>query len=186
MRQKLRQKLLVSVLALFVGGAVVVASPAPAAAAVTPANCAIGQLVNISVPGNVGTRVCLRGVAPVSEWAPFQADQAVVRAWQQRGKPYVWGAAGPNAFDCSGLVQFAFKYSGRLLIHYTVSQYYQTRGNFAWPLRRGDLLFHYGLDHVGIYLGGGWEVHAPTPGSVVQVVRWNSMPISHLGRPIPA
>jgi hypothetical protein len=156
------------------------------AAVVTSSNCAVGQLVHISVPGNVGTRVCLRGVAPVSEWAPFQADMAVVRAWQQRGKPYVWGAVGPNSFDCSGLSQWAFKYSGRYLTHYTVTQYGQTRGNFAWPLRRGDLIFYYGFGHVAIYMGGGYIIHAPQPGQNVQVARWNSMPASGYGRPIPA
>jgi cell wall-associated NlpC family hydrolase len=102
--------------------------------------------------------------------------QALRYAMTRRGDPYVWGAAGPGTFDCSGLVMWAYAQVGISLPHYTVSQYNMGQHISRSQLEPGDLVFFYaGIDHVGIYLGGGLMVDAPSTGQVVQVqpVMWN-------------
>ncbi|HET7311843.1 MAG TPA: C40 family peptidase [Mycobacteriales bacterium] len=96
---------------------------------------------------------------------------AVARA--QRGKPYVWGAAGPHAFDCSGYVQWVYRRAlGVRLPKYTDTQYDSLAHIRASKLRRGDLIFvregrH--ESHVGIYAGKHrWWV-APHTGSHVKL-----------------
>lgn len=88
------------------------------------------------------------------------------------GKPYVYGAAGPDAFDCSGLVQVAFASIGRSLGRTTVDQ--ETAGTTiaVSEAKAGDLVFwgsHGGTYHVGISTGDGSYIHAPVPGDVVQI-----------------
>jgi cell wall-associated NlpC family hydrolase len=99
-----------------------------------------------------------------------QVGTSVVQyAMQELGKPYVWGAAGPDAFDCSGLVTWAFAQVGINLPHYSFDQ---MNGGVAVSyndLQPGDLVFFYGGSHVGIYIGGGQFIHAPHTGTVVQV-----------------
>ena len=85
------------------------------------------------------------------------------------GKPYVFGAAGPNAFDCSGLVCFVFAQVGVRLPRVTFSQVRCGTAVPAGALLPGDLVFFRSNGHVGIYLGGGWYVHAPRTGDVVKV-----------------
>ncbi|MBO0470899.1 C40 family peptidase [Enterococcus sp. DIV0242_7C1] len=88
------------------------------------------------------------------------------------GKPYVYGAAGPDAFDCSGLVQVAFASIGHALGRTTVDQ--ETAGTTiaVSEAQAGDLVFwgsHGGTYHVGISTGDGSYIHAPVPGDVVQI-----------------
>jgi peptidoglycan DL-endopeptidase CwlO len=115
---------------------------------------------------------------PVHVKASGRAQTAVAFALAQRGKPYVYGAAGPNAYDCSGLTMAAWGAAGVSLPHYAPDQQYagtQISPSQAVP---GDLIFYYSLpSHVAMYIGGGMVVHAPHTGSVVQVVPMNSMPI---------
>jgi cell wall-associated NlpC family hydrolase len=102
--------------------------------------------------------------------------EALRYAMTRRGDPYVWGAAGPSTFDCSGLVMWAYAQVGISLPHYTVSQYNMGEHISRSQLEPGDLVFFYaGIDHVGIYLGGGLMVDAPSTGQLVQVqpVMWN-------------
>jgi cell wall-associated NlpC family hydrolase len=102
--------------------------------------------------------------------------EALRYAMTRRGDEYVWGAAGPSTFDCSGLVMWAYAQVGISLPHYTVSQYNMGEHISRSQLEPGDLVFFYaGIDHVGIYLGGGLMVDAPSTGQVVQVqpVMWN-------------
>jgi cell wall-associated NlpC family hydrolase len=102
--------------------------------------------------------------------------EALRYAMTRRGDPYVWGAAGPSEFDCSGLVMWAYAQVGISLPHYTVSQYNMGEHISRSQLEPGDLVFFYaGIDHVGIYLGGGLMVDAPSTGQLVQVqpVMWN-------------
>ncbi|QAT39577.1 C40 family peptidase [Clostridium sp. JN-9] len=84
-------------------------------------------------------------------------------AYNFMGRPYVWGASGPSAFDCSGFTAYVYSAFGVNLPHYTGSQYsmgqYVSRDN----LKAGDLVFFntYGsISHVGIYVGGGQFIHA--------------------------
>lgn len=101
------------------------------------------------------------------------ADAAIAFAMAQIGKPYVWGATGPNSYDCSGLVYASFKHAGY---------------KFAWPrpttgtlilagsavsksqLQPGDLVFP-DPGHVQIYVGNGYIVEAPRPGLKVRKVK---------------
>jgi cell wall-associated NlpC family hydrolase len=87
---------------------------------------------------------------------------AVAYARQQVGKPYVWGAIGPMAFDCSGLIYAAYKHRVP-----RTSQALLTWGRRSKIRRVGDLLFR-GPGHVGIYVGHGQAIHAPHAGSRVQ------------------
>jgi cell wall-associated NlpC family hydrolase len=98
------------------------------------------------------------------------AATAVAEARQQLGKPYVWGAAGPGSFDCSGLTQWVWAKAGVQLPHYTGDQWNAGRHVSRDQLAPGDLVFFDAdLDHVGIYIGGGQMIHAPHTGTVVRV-----------------
>lgn len=94
------------------------------------------------------------------------------------GLPYVWAAAGPDTFDCSGLVQWAYAHAGIKLIHYTGSQYQEGRLLKPKQILPGDLILfdhmvgrRHDIHHVGIYVGAGWMVNAPYTGQYVNVVR---------------
>ena len=96
--------------------------------------------------------------------------QALQAAISRLGYPYIWGAAGPTSFDCSGLVMWAYQQVGISLPHFTVSQYNSGVHVARSDLEPGDLVF-FGADisHVGIYVGDGLMVDAPNSGSVVRV-----------------
>jgi cell wall-associated NlpC family hydrolase len=106
---------------------------------------------------------------------------SVLRAAESRqGLPYQWGAAGPSAFDCSGLVEWAFAQAGVAMPRVAADQ---ARTGPAVPVSQldpGDLLFYHTdptapgyISHVAIYLGSGWMIQAPQPGLRVQVVPAN-------------
>lgn len=98
------------------------------------------------------------------------AGTAVAAAYAQLGKPYRWGAAGPGAFDCSGLTQFVWGQAGRALPHYTGAQWSTGQRVPRGQERPGDLVFYGGdLHHMGIYVGNGQMIHAPHTGDVVRV-----------------
>ena len=103
--------------------------------------------------------------------AGSQAAQiAVDTALAQRGKPYVWAAAGPDSFDCSGLVMYAYAAAGVSLPHSSRMQAGIGQSVSRDQLQPGDLVFFYSpISHVGIYIGNGQMVHAPTSGDVVKV-----------------
>ena len=109
--------------------------------------------------------------ASMSVHAGSQAAQiAIDFALAQRGKPYVYAAAGPNAYDCSGLTMAAYAAAGVSLPHQSAEQYnYGTHVSLD-AMQPGDLVFFYSpISHVAIYLGNGLIVHAPTSGDVVKV-----------------
>jgi cell wall-associated NlpC family hydrolase len=96
--------------------------------------------------------------------------QALQAALSKRGDPYVWGAAGPGAFDCSGLVVWAFAQVGIALPHYTGSLWNSGVHVPRTDLEPGDLVFFYAdISHVGIYIGNGLMVDAPDFGLTVRV-----------------
>jgi peptidoglycan DL-endopeptidase CwlO len=102
--------------------------------------------------------------------------QTLRYALSRRGDPYVWGAAGPGAFDCSGLVVWAYAQVGISLPHYTGDQWNMGVHVSRADLQPGDLVFFYAdIGHVGIYIGNGLMVDAPDFGEVVQVqpVMWD-------------
>src|SRR5207302_2242682 len=105
------------------------------------------------------------------------AGAAIAEARRQLGKPYVWGAAGPNSFDCSGLTMWAWRAGGVSLPHYTGAQYSATTHVPLSAIQPGDLIFFNGMEHVGLYIGGGQMIHAPHSGDVVKVESiyyWNT------------
>jgi cell wall-associated NlpC family hydrolase len=99
------------------------------------------------------------------------AQQAVQFALNQVGKPYVFGAAGPGAYDCSGLTMSAWQSAGVNLPHSAADQYNYGHHVSRDQLQPGDLIFFYQpIGHVTIYIGNGMMVSAPTEGENVQVV----------------
>ncbi|MGX5656005.1 C40 family peptidase [Geodermatophilus nigrescens] len=116
--------------------------------------------------------------APAAAAAPASgvAGTVVATAMAQRGKPYVWAAGGPGSFDCSGLTQYAFRAAGISLPHSSRMQSQMGATVSRANLQPGDLVFFYSpVSHVGIYIGNGQMVHAPTSGDVVKVASIDSM-----------
>jgi cell wall-associated NlpC family hydrolase len=113
-----------------------------------------------------------------------RAAMAVAAAERMVGAPYVWGATGPNAFDCSGLMLYAYQQAGVSLPR--TSQEQLDAGTRV-PLdqaRPGDLVIYRGdASHVGMYVGGGQVVHAPYPGARVRYDPVGMMPITAVTRP---
>jgi cell wall-associated NlpC family hydrolase len=156
---------------------------------VLPAGAAVEPLVTqvtTSSPGGVtspGAVTSTAGITPSSAAAggpsvtTAQLTAALRAAESRRGLPYVWGAAGPVSFDCSGLVQWSFAQAGVTMPRVAADQ---ARTGAAVPvsqLEPGDLLFYHTdptdpgyISHVAIYLGNGWMIQAPQPGMDVEVV----------------
>jgi cell wall-associated NlpC family hydrolase len=108
--------------------------------------------------------------------ASGSVQAAIDRALAQRGKPYVWAAGGPGSFDCSGLVQYAFKAAGVNLPHSSRMQSQMGTPVSRAEARPGDLVAFYSpVSHIGIYLGNGQMVHAPTSGDVVKIASVDGM-----------
>jgi peptidoglycan DL-endopeptidase CwlO len=97
-------------------------------------------------------------------------DEALQAAITREGDPYVWGAAGPSAFDCSGLVVWAYAQEGIALPHFTGDLWNSGEHITRADLEPGDLVFFFAdISHVGIYIGDGMMIDAPDFGQTVQV-----------------
>ncbi|GAA0700277.1 C40 family peptidase [Streptomyces thermocarboxydus] len=108
-----------------------------------------------------------------------RSAQAVASARQKLGSPYVWGATGPDAFDCSGLVLAAYRSAGVSLPRTTYAQIDAGRRVSPSELLPGDLVFFYsGISHVGLYIGNGQMIHAPNPSAPVRVAPVDQMPFA--------
>lgn len=108
-----------------------------------------------------------------------KAATAVKYACGKIGSPYVWGASGPSSFDCSGLTQAAWAAAGVSLTHYTGAQWREGTPVSASAALPGDLVFFYSdLHHVGLYVGNGLMVHAPTSGDYVRMAYVNKFPVA--------
>jgi cell wall-associated NlpC family hydrolase len=102
---------------------------------------------------------------------PTIGERAAKVALKAVGVPYRWGGASPTSgFDCSGLVYWAYGRLGVELPHSSYALFGQGRRVARARMRPGDLLFFSGLGHVGLYLGRGRMVHAPSSGRRVEVV----------------
>jgi cell wall-associated NlpC family hydrolase len=146
--------------------------------AIVPRKAAVELLVAPAVrvkagnPGTAGTPAVTRGLL-----SPAQRTAFLRAAVSRVGMPYVWGAAGPTSFDCSGLVQWSLARAGVAMPRVAADQ---ARTGPAVPVSRlqpGDLLFYHTdptapnyISHVAIYLGKGMMIQAPQPGMDVQIV----------------
>lgn len=171
--------------ALAVGAAAAMATPAQAAQVVVPnTNVAfdvagIENVPNIAnVPGAQQWIPSLTGQAQIVNYnavvdaapaaAPQQSSgQAIADAARSKiGAPYVYGAAGPNAFDCSGLTSWAYAQVGKQIPRTSYAQAAQGTPVSRDQLQAGDIVaFYDGASHVGIYSGNGTVIHALTEGT---------------------
>jgi cell wall-associated NlpC family hydrolase len=124
---------------------------------------------------------------PVPRGTSDEARAAIEFARQQLGEPYVWAAAGPDAWDCSGLTMMAWRQGGIALPHYSAAQYQQTKHITAADLKAGDLVF-WGtspntIHHVALYIGNGQIIQAPRTGDVVKVSPLFASAPNFFGRP---
>ena len=104
--------------------------------------------------------------------ASEKINQIMSIAYSLQGKPYVYGASGPNSFDCSGYTQYVFGKAGIRLSRTTYTQVKEGRKVSYSEARAGDLVFFgdpSSPHHVGIYTGGGQYIHAPRTGDVVKI-----------------
>lgn len=113
-----------------------------------------------------------------------RAAIAVAFAKNQIGKPYIWAAAGPNAYDCSGLTMAAWGKAGVAMAHGSRDQYAAFPKVSESQLEPGDLvLFYSDMHHIGIYVGNGMVIHAGNPQSGVQYIPMREMPAVGFVRP---
>ena len=118
-------------------------------------------------------RVDLGNAVPASQ----RAAAALAAAKTKLGAPYVWGATGPNSFDCSGLTSWAYAQAGASIPRTSQAQASAGTRLSMSQLQPGDLvLFYSDLHHVGLYAGNGQILHAPKPGAVVRYESINNMP----------
>lgn len=131
----------------------------------------------------------LRPVPCPTTIPPPKHEAAIKYACAQIGKPYVFAASGPNAYDCSGLTMMAWRQAGVYLTHFAATQKKETRSISRSELIPGDLVFFYSdIHHVGIYAGKingvDWIVHASNPSKPIMMAQLDKMSsIAGYGRP---
>ena len=145
-----------------------------------PKGASVQQLVSLVMIGPSGSGMA--GAGPLSaSGAPTAELVAMLRAAMSRqGMPYVWGAAGPKSFDCSGLVQWSVAQAGIVMPRVAAAQALAGPAVPVSKIQPGDLIFYHTdptapkyISHVAIYLGNGWMIQAPEPGRNVEVVPAN-------------
>jgi peptidoglycan DL-endopeptidase CwlO len=167
------------------GNAIVISAPPASVASLAssikgllPRGAAVEPLLTlVTKPSAAGVTLPAGGGGAMTT---EQLATALRAAESRQDLPYVWGAAGPGSFDCSGLVQWSFAQAGVRMPRVAADQ---ARTGPAVPvsqLEPGDLLFYHTdptapgyISHVAIYLGNGWMIQAPQPGMSVQVVPAN-------------
>jgi len=163
-------------------GAAVAATAGPALAstpATTPAASPIAATTTTTT--TAATPATTLPAAPVT--GSSVGATALRYAQTQLGKPYVWGATGPNAYDCSGLVQWAFKQAGVTLPRVAAQQSLVGTPVSRDQLQPGDLVFFYTpVSHVAIYVGDGKILHASTAGQPVKISSMAGLPFHNARR----
>jgi cell wall-associated NlpC family hydrolase len=123
-------------------------------------------------------------LADISGQASEQGKKAVEYATAQMGKPYVWGAEGPDTYDCSGLTSQAWISAGQPIPRTSQEQWKQLKRIDIEDMRPGDLIIYFDdASHVAMYIGDGAMVHAPRPNRTVTIAGAGSMPILGVVRP---
>ncbi|MEU1629140.1 NlpC/P60 family protein [Streptomyces sp. NPDC020096] len=126
------------------------------------------------------------GAPGLAELGPLggRATQAVAAARAAIGSPYAWGSTGPGAFDCSGLMYWAYQHAGITLPRTSQEQMSAGRRVPFGQARPGDLvIYRSDASHVGMYVGGGKIIHAPYPGARVRYDSVGMMPVAAVVRP---
>lgn len=112
------------------------------------------------------------------------AAKAVAFALAQVGKPYIYGATGPHAYDCSGLTQAAWRAAGVAIPRTSEAQWRGLTHVSRSNIRIGDIVVYYsGASHVGLYIGGGKVIEAPNPRHTIRVAKMTAQPILGIVRP---
>jgi peptidoglycan DL-endopeptidase CwlO len=115
--------------------------------------------------------------------ADSRAAAALAAARSMLGRPYVYGATGPSAFDCSGLMYWSWRQAGVSLPRTSQAQAFAGQRIPLSQARPGDLVIYYGdMHHVGMYAGNGMVIHAPYPGARVRYERATDMPVAEVVR----
>lgn len=113
-------------------------------------------------------------VTPPKSVSTGTAAKAVSYARAQLGKPYVYGATGPNSFDCSGLTLAAWRAAGVSIPRTSQAQWSGLTHISPSNVRPGDIVVYKGAGHVGLYIGGGKIIEASRPGAPVRIAPWRS------------
>ncbi|APT93654.1 endopeptidase [Corynebacterium phocae] len=122
-------------------------------------------------------------VAPPAPPAPSKGELVLAAARSAMGAPYVWGAAGPSAFDCSGLTSWAYAQAGISIPRTSYAQAAQGQRVSMADIQPGDIVVYYGgASHVGIYAGNGMIIDALNAGAPVGQRSVNYMPIHSIVR----
>jgi peptidoglycan DL-endopeptidase CwlO len=150
---------------------------AAAAGRLVPKGAGVEQLVSLINTRTSSSGMAGSGSATVGGTPATSMDVVLRAAMSRRGTPYVWGAAGPSSFDCSGLVQWSFAQAGITMPRVAADQARSGPSVPVSQLRPGDLIFYHTdqtdptyISHVAMYLGNGWMIQAPEPGMDVEVV----------------
>ncbi|RDI65281.1 C40 family peptidase [Nocardia pseudobrasiliensis] len=141
----------------------------------------LAQIPPGAIPANIlppGFQI--PGINPPAPAAPIETvgQRAVDAAMSKLGAPYVYGAAGPNAFDCSGLVKWSYEQAGLELPRTSYAQLDAGAPVSMDDLQPGDVVSFYGGSHSGLYVGDGNVVHASTAGQPVAIAAMSSMPVA--------
>ncbi|MEU6508560.1 NlpC/P60 family protein [Streptomyces sp. NPDC046942] len=129
-------------------------------------------------------KLATAGALPTARAASPAGERAVRWAMDQIGKPYAWGAAGPDAYDCSGLTTQAWSRAGTPIPRTSQEQWQRLKRIPLSELRPGDLVVYFpDATHVAMYVGDGKVVQAPRPGAAVQVSPLASYPVLGAVRP---
>ncbi|MCQ8191524.1 C40 family peptidase [Streptomyces rugosispiralis] len=159
------------------------ATPAPGSGRDTPAAGTPSPVATVTEPGPRPQQSPGRRPGMASAEA---GRRALAYALSQIGKPYVWGAEGPDSFDCSGLTSSAWAYAGRTIPRTSQEQWRRLPRVPLNQLRPGDLVIYYkGASHVAMYAGNGQVVQAPRPGQRVKLSPLASNPLQGVVRPGP-
>ncbi|MFI0354152.1 C40 family peptidase [Actinomadura sp. 9N407] len=126
-----------------------------------------------AVPQQVTLASAQAKAATASSKQKQRAAKAVAYAYKQIGDPYRYGATGPGSWDCSGLAGGSWRKAGVKLPRTTTQIYKKVKKKVSWKgAVKGDLLFFYsGKSHMGVYVGKGYMIHAPSSGKKVKKIK---------------
>lgn len=163
-----------SVRGVLVAGALTVGAVALPAAPAVAAPITVPGVGTFEIPGLPGPVPAFPGGAPAAP-GNNAAQSAVDAALSKIGAPYVYGATGPDAFDCSGLIKWSFEQAGR-----EIPRTSEAQASAGAPVSQGDLLpgdvvLFNGAGHAALYVGDGNVVHASTSGTPVKLAPVSSM-----------